>query len=70
MFRSTIAPAKRDANAATMSNVQTVSAIVAATNDCTRGSSERMRAASNEERGERDHRDVEVELGEVPERRT
>ena len=47
MFRSTIAAAKREANAATMISVQTVSAAVAATNACTCGSSVRIRAASS-----------------------
>ena len=47
MFRSSIAPAKREAKAATMISVQIVSAAVAATKACTCGSSERMRAASS-----------------------
>ena len=47
MFRSTIAPAKREAKAATTISVQMASATVAATNACTRGSSVRIRAASS-----------------------
>jgi hypothetical protein len=45
MFRSTIAPAKREAKAATTTIVQNVSAIVAATRAWTRGSSPRASAA-------------------------
>ena len=67
MFRSTIAPAKREANAATMISVQTVK------DDG--GGDERLHARleranagrEQQEHGERDHADVEVELGEVPE---
>ena len=45
MFRSSIAPAKREAKAATTSSVQAARAIVATTSSCARASSERARAA-------------------------
>ena len=67
MFRSTIAPAKREANAATTISVQTVER-----DRCgDEGLHARLQRADpgreQQERGERDHGDVEVELGKMPE---
>ena len=67
VFRSWIRFAKTDANAATTSSTETLSAIPAARNGTTGGSSRRARSDEQEEGRERDDAEVEVELREVVE---